>query len=345
MNSILHILQQIPLFLLYITFAKFRETLLNKTDDVKSNVIFELFRLFKTSAENNDIIITPTTFKRLIGEKNNIWKERRQQDSQEFFNFLITQIEEEIGTKCKFIPSFKLSNNNLKLDESIDTPSFKLSNNNLKLDESIDNILASSSWVKFQAKEYSPLKNMFDGLTKITKRCVYCNNKNSIFEPFISLGLEVRNNIYDCLDNLVSEEQLDSSNKVICNFCGLKNKSVSNTLLWKTPDILVLHLKRFIVNAYGIPIQKNNENIDYPITDLDLSKYIDPASPHKNKTYELVGVNIHHGYTINSGHYTSYVKNIINKKWYHYNDSQPITEIKNIQNQNAYILFYQSCQN
>jgi ubiquitin carboxyl-terminal hydrolase 8 len=314
MNSILHILQQIPLFLEYITFAKFKNSINN---DLKSNVIYELFRLFKTSAENDDIVITPTSFKKLIGKKNDRWDDNKQQDSQEFFNFLISQIEEEVGTKCKFIPGGEI-------------------HDKLLLNYSFDNILASNSWMKFQAKEFSPLKNMFDGLTKISKQCAYCNNSNSIFEPFISLGLEIKDNLYDCFDNLIFPEELDAKNKVRCDFCGIKNKSKSNILLWKTPDILVIHFKRFIANSS----RKNNSNIDYP-TNLDLSKYMDPASPQKNKIYDLIGINIHQGFTINSGHYTSYVKNIINKKWYHYNDSQQITKVRNIQNQNAYMLFYE----
>ena len=62
MNSILHILQQTPLFIHYISQFKFKDVLSQKvellanknlTDNkvaiVKTFVIFELFRLFKTS--------------------------------------------------------------------------------------------------------------------------------------------------------------------------------------------------------------------------------------------------------------------------------------------------------
>jgi len=43
------------------------------------------------------------------------------------------------------------------------------------------------------------------------------------------------------------------------------------------------------------------------------------------------------------GHYISFVKNIINNKWYVYNDSnQPIqiNKLNDLQNENAYLLFY-----
>jgi ubiquitin C-terminal hydrolase len=47
---------------------------------------------------------------------------------------------------------------------------------------------------------------------------------------------------------------------------------------------------------------------------------------------------------INSGHYTSIIKNMFNGNWYYYNDDYPvrkINDIEELQNKNAYILFYQ----
>lgn len=355
MNSILHILQQIPSFMEYILQAKFRNTIikkigykkiqnpeLNTEDFLKNFVIFELFRLFKTSHENDDSIITPTTFKTLIGEKNDMWNEYNHQDSQEFFNFLISQLEEEVGMKTEFIPGF-----NTNLFDKLNS-----------IDYNIDNILSTISTKKYYSKEYSPLINLFNGMTENNKKCMCCNSKSIGFEPFLTLGLSVpiKNkqdmerdiDIYECLNNLVLEEQLDINNKINCGLCGLKNRAYSKTLLWKTPQILVLHIKRFLVNSFGIPTQKINNNIIYPVKNLDLSKYFNQNSPYKNQSkYNLIGVNIHKsfgtGENINYGHYVSFVQNIINKKWYFYNDSNPLQVITNdgqLQNSDAYLLFY-----
>ncbi len=359
MNSILHILQQIPTFMEYICQAKFRDTLMQKINHrmenwkqdsqvpeketiLKEYVIFELFRLFKTSLENDDSSITPTTFKALIGKKNDMWNEYNHQDSQEFFNFLISQIEEEVGMKCRFIPGL-----NYQDDSNI-----------LSFNDSIHNIIASNSWTQFQSREYSPLKNLFDGLTETNRKCMCCGSKTIRFEPFLTLPLSVpiKNssdmsksfNIYECLDHMISEEQLDSDNKMNCELCGLKNRGHGKSLLWKTPKILVLHIKRFLVNSFGVPSQKITNNISYPIQDLDLAKYFDNASPFKSSSkYDLVGINLHqafgYGGNINSGHYTSIVKNIMNNNWYLYNDSNPVKTAytkENLQNSNAYMLFY-----
>ena len=154
--------------------------------------------------------------------------------------------------------------------------------------------------------------------------------------------------LYECIDHYVSEEQQDVDNKINCNMCGLCNRAYSKTLLWKTPKILVIHIKRFLINAFGIQTQKITNNITYPIKDLDLGKYFNDTSPYKSSCkYDLIGINIHqafgYGQNINLGHYTSIVKNIMNNNWYLYNDSNPVcmAYTKNdLQNNNAYLLFY-----
>lgn len=361
MNSILHILQQIPIFTEYITQAKFKDSIIYKIEKqmeskqfdnleseyyakeelLKKNVIFELFRLFKISLENDDSAITPTTFKNLIGTKNDMWNELNHQDSQEFFTFLISQLEEEVGMKSVFLPG-------LNYKDFV----------NINIHESLKNIIATNSCNRFQSREYSPLKNLFDGLCESNRKCMCCNNKSVLYEPFVTLALSVpikdskdmikTFNIYDCLDLMTKEEQLDDDNKMNCEMCGLQNRAHSQSLLWKTPKVLVLHIKRFLVNSYGITSQKITNSVEYPITNLDLEKYFDPTSPYKSSSkYDLIGINIHqafgYGRNINSGHYTSIVKNIMNNNWYLYNDANKLKQIftnEHLQDQNAYMLFY-----
>lgn len=359
MNSILHILQQVPIFMEYISQIGFRDTIIqkinhqiktknlednseNRENIIKQFVIFELFKLFKVSLENDDSIITPSSFKKIIGTKNDMWNEYNHQDSQEFFTFLISQIEEDVGMKCTFIPGFNYSDTRQQLN----------------FNDSISNIIANSSWINFQSREYSPLKNMFDGLIETNRRCMCCGSKTAKYEPFVTLSLSIPINnsadmtksfdIYECLNHMVKEEQLDSDNKMNCEMCYLKNQGYTKSILWKSPKLLVLHIKRFLVNPYGIINQKLNNNIIYPITNLDIYNYFDAASPYKNQSkYDLIGVNLHQSFgnsrNINNGHYTSIVKNIINNNWYLYNDSNPLNLIytkEELQNPNAYLLFY-----
>jgi len=75
-NSILHILQQIPIFADYVYSGSFADIIKKKfltEDAIKSTVSFELFRLFNASMNNDDTTITPTSFKQTIGKKNDMW--------------------------------------------------------------------------------------------------------------------------------------------------------------------------------------------------------------------------------------------------------------------------------
>ena len=327
-NSILHILQHVPIFVIYIYDNKFEKNInikMQKTGkQINTFVIYELYRLFKTSIDNENSTITPTSFKKIIGNKNDIWNEMKQQDSQEFFSFLISQLKEEVGQKINIISGTSIN--------EYRTPS-----------DAIDNIIATNSLNLYQSFEYSELTDMFDGLFENICSCSCCQSTNLKFEPFLTLAIDIDEDIYECLDNLCEEQQLDNDNKLKCSFCGLSNKAFKKTLLWKTPKVLVIHIKRF-----GLEEQKITTNVNYPIKDLDLTNYIDPKSPFRNKCkYDLIGVNLHLSLgdfeNINTGHYVSFVKNMNNNIWYIYNDSdQPekITDIDDLQNNDAYLLFY-----
>jgi len=56
--------------------------------------------------------------------------------------------------------------------------------------------------------------------------------------------------------------------------------------------------------------------------------------------YDLYGVSNHYG-SLNGGHYTAYVKNIINGKWYNMNDSScSEARSSDVVSSAAYLLFY-----
>jgi ubiquitin C-terminal hydrolase len=324
MISILHILQQIPLFCDYIVTKDFFDRIKN-TDE---NVTFELFRLFKTSLENDNINITPTTFKKVVGQKNDMWLELEHQDSQEFFIFLISTIEEELGKEISYVP------NGIIKDKISNNPLFE--------------ICAINYLQTNQQKDFSVIKELFIGTLNSNIICKYCKTISPSFESFITLPLSIpiKHDItlYDCLNLLIKDEILDKDNMVNCEICGHKNKSIKKFLFWKTPQILVIQLKRFIFNMYGICTSKNTNNIIYPIDNLDLSKYFHPDSPYKNNSkYELIGINCHielSNKNINIGHYISIVKNRFNNKWLLFNDSKQPVEVSQLQYGNAYLLFY-----
>uniref|UniRef100_A0A6C0EDF7 USP domain-containing protein n=1 Tax=viral metagenome TaxID=1070528 RepID=A0A6C0EDF7_9ZZZZ len=333
MNSILHILQQLPYFIEYIYNKKFEDND-NNLENSNKMLIYELYKLFKISLDNDNSIITPLGFKKFIGIKNEIWNDNNQQDSHDFLNFLLQTLKEEIQSNNEII----YGKNKIKY----------FVNNNISNITIINNIVASISEMRHKLNEYSCLSIIFDGIFETARKCAYCNSISKKYENYSTLCLTIPNKydnitIYDCLDELTSEEILSFDNMVNCNLCGLKTRAINKLLLWKTPKILIIQIKRFKYNNQNNTSEKITSNVEYPIHNLDLNKYFNNSSPYKNKNkYNLIGINIHLG-DCRNGHYISIIKNKLNNKWYLYNDEHPIKEInceKDLQVSNAYLLFY-----
>jgi len=351
MNSILHILQQLPYFTIFIYDMMFEKNLKKKllssnNSDIQKYLIYQLYKLFKLSLDNDDSVITPYGFKQFICTKNSIWSELNQQDSEEFFSFLISTLKEEIGLSYEVL----YGNYEFVINSEHDNE-FHINH--------INQIIACNIETKYNSKEYSILSSLFNGFIQVATKCMCCNAESYMYESFLNLQLSIpqKNNfmnkevsLYNCLDEFINYEQLDEHNMRSCDLCGLSNRAYKRTLLWKTSKILTIHLKRF--SNYdmitGITSEKITKNIIYPIENLDLTKYFTYNSPYKFKTiYDLVGINIHktlnHKKSIDSGHYISIIKNLFTNKWYLYNDDDEVKELNpdyDLQTKDAYILFY-----
>ena len=128
----------------------------------------------------------------------------------------------------------------------------------------------------------------------------------------------------------------------------MKSNANKKFSIFIPPKVLVIQLKRFKRDMYGQVSRKITNKINYPINDLDISKYISSASCHKDKCkYNLIGINLHHELgsyaNLNLGHYVSIIKNRFDNKWYLFNDdSNPIKVCtkNDLINTKTYLLFY-----
>lgn len=188
---------------------------------------------------------------------------------------------------------------------------------------------------KMYEKEYSEIIKLFYGINISTIKSLESEYENITSEPFFNLTLEITksNNLLDCIDNYTEIETL--CDKIEVNENTKKKENCTKAIkFWNLPDILVITLKRFENER-----KKIQKMIDFPLTNLDLRKYV-LGYDKKNSVYDLYGICNHMGGT-RGGHYTAYVKNA-NNKWYLYND----TVVNEIQNLNklkspyAYCLFY-----
>lgn len=79
--------------------------------------------------------------------------------------------------------------------------------------------------------------------------------------------------------------------------------------LWRLPEILVVHLKRFSYTKYWK--NKLETFVDFPIDDFDLSNHVTQKSKEACNRYMLYAISNHYG-GMGGGHYTAFAKVSVN---------------------------------
>lgn len=261
-------------------------------------------------------IVNPTRFVYFLHKTsmklNSGFSNFDQNDCDEFLMFFIICIHKSISRSVNI--TYHNNNNN------IDKKCFELIENTYKTD-------------------FSEITELFNGITVsfiIDKRNVMRSNKP---EFFFSLDVPILDNnqlltnLNLCLDNYFKCDLLEGDNGWLDEDNNTKVDVNKCFRIWKFPKIMIITLKR-----YHNGLRKIQNRIDFPLTDLNMSKYY-CYNITEPVLYDCFGVCNHSG-NVNGGHYTSFVKKTDNK-WYHYNDSM-IQEIKDthVVSEKAYCLFY-----
>ena len=120
----------------------------------------------------------------------------------------------------------------------------------------------------------------------------------------------------DCLDEFGKAEILSENDAWYCPRCKKHRRASKKFELWKSPDILVIHLKRF--SAQGRLRDKIDVLVDFPVEGLDLSSRVVIQESDESPIYDLFAVDNHYG-GLGGGHYTAFAKNFFDGDWYEYN--------------------------
>ena len=150
--------------------------------------------------------------------------------------------------------------------------------------------------------------------------------------------------IYDLFDNFSKIEILDSDNQWFSPYCQKKVNAEKINLIWDSPKVFIIIIKRFEYTDYGA--EKLNHLVNFPIYNLDITKYLHSNHVSNYTKYNLFAINNHDSMNsmgIDSGHYYSYCKNSINNKWYNFDDDE-VNEINedDLVTNKAYMLFYEA---
>ena len=137
-------------------------------------------------------------------------------------------------------------------------------------------------------------------------KCPACEKESVKFDIYSTLSLPFPQNkkdgaisIHHCLEQFTTGEQLDEENAWYCSTCKKHVRALKTMKLWSTPDILIIHLKRFTFRRTkrgGLMRSKLTNTIDFPVDNLDMENYlqgpIDANAPPQYKVCMLLSSNL-----------------------------------------------------
>lgn len=170
-----------------------------------------------------------------------------------------------------------------------------------------------------------------------------------------------------CFETFTKPERLDEHNMWYCSNCKEHVRALKTMELWRLPNILVVHLKRFEFRN-GFRRDKLTTLVDFPLNGLDMSQhcakwrnendysgstlpeqlYVDDSVP---AVYDLFGVVNHYG-RMGFGHYTAFARKWdeadLSNDWALFDDSsvrsvgdgRGANGVDGVVSPAAYVLFY-----
>lgn len=151
------------------------------------------------------------------------------------------------------------------------------------------------------------IKDLFLSSVKTSTECSICHSVSSHMEVCYSYPLNVQqfSNMKESMTAYLNSEVVHDYR---CSTCSRTTRAVRRTTLMKSPNNLIIHLKRF---QYSVEHQKVDSFFSFPLV-----FQFDEHSPQ----YSLHGVVIHQG-TCEGGHYYSIIQ-VKPGQWYMFNDAQ-----------------------
>ncbi|AET40567.1 uncharacterized protein Ecym_6184 [Eremothecium cymbalariae DBVPG len=291
----------------------------------------------KTSGTEKTAVL-PAQFKIACGSINALFRDRSQQDCQEFCQFLLDGLHEDLN-QCGNNPPLK-----------------ELSEKAEKMREMMPMRIASSiEWERYLTTDFSVIVDLFQGQYASQLRCKVCGRTSTTYQPFSVLSVPVPSSrqctIIDCFTEFTKVETLDLDEQWSCPDCKKRQPSTKKITITRLPRNLIIHLKRF-----DNMLNKNNVFVSYSAV-LNLTSFwandYDKKVMNNNNVelpsrgqvppfnYQLYGVACHTG-TLYGGHYTAYVNKGATLGWCYYDDTnwRQIRSSNEYISQNAYVLFY-----
>ncbi|KAG0256765.1 ubiquitin-specific protease doa4, partial [Linnemannia exigua] len=273
--------------------------------------------LIRSMWSGQSLVVSPTGFRNEISGFAPQFKGSEQHDSQEFLSFLLDGLHEDLKLMPRLLPPGAD-------DEGSEADEARM--------EALPEIEASEiAWQRYLRRDSSIIVNIFQGQYKSRLCCGKCGKTSTTYNPFMYLTLPVKakvsgrqpQTLMSCLNAFVDPELMEGDNAWNCPSCKKPRKATKQLTISRVPDVLLIQLKRF--SSDGPFKNKIKAMVQYPINDLDLTKYLPkrPSSqgPPEPAIYDLYAVSNHSG-EVSSGHYTACVRDTTLNSWTNFDDTR-----------------------
>jgi len=299
---------------------------------------------------------SPTALKRAIAMYAPRFAGYLQHDAQEFLAYLLDGLHEDL--------------NRIRHKPYIAMPDIEEGENM--------SIASARAWDSLRRRDDSFIMDNFYGQFKSTCVCPKCQRTSVSFDAFNHVSLSVpqvdavrpaisptdianselsekiNGEIYGvdldaCFRVFTSPERLDENNMWYCSKCKEHVRAMKTMELWRIPNILIIHLKRFEYR-HGFRRDKLDTLVEFPLNGLDMSSY--QASYDKTSfvdesveaTFDCFAVANHFG-RMGFGHYTAFARQFDEKgsfgEWTLFDDSRVRSvDDAEVVSPAAYVLFY-----
>ena len=154
---------------------------------------------------------------------------------------------------------------------------------------------------------------LFEGLLRDSLRCSCCGLESARREAFSDVPLDIAEleTLEQALRHFVRQERMEGADAWRCGRCGARS-SKKDTRFERLPELMMLHLKRFVFDRATMRRRKLNHRVSFPET-LDMSPYVTAPADAEHagargaapaataEWYDCVGVLVHAG-TAHGGH-------------------------------------------
>uniref|UniRef100_A0A164VS48 USP domain-containing protein n=1 Tax=Daucus carota subsp. sativus TaxID=79200 RepID=A0A164VS48_DAUCS len=306
----------------------FRDQLLeyyanNKSSsDAEENLLTCLAELFSQigSQKKKTGVIAPKRFVQRVKKQNELFRGYAHQDAHEFLNFLLNELvdivekehqaaKDPLGTSPpdKIANGVKTSQANGVKKEPLVTWVHENFQRHISSNVCKVHVLFGEMTITYA---------LFDqGILTNETRCLRCETVTARDETFLDLSLDIEQNssITSCLKNFSSTETLNAEDKFFCDKCCSLQEAQKRMKIKKTPQILVIHLKRFKYMEQLGRYKKLSYRVVFPL-ELKLNNTVE----NSDSEYSLFAVVVHVGSGPNHGHYVSLVKS--HNHWLFFDD-------------------------